>query len=258
MDPKDFLQVLVEGEYNDGTKPDDEAIVGLLVALFGGSTDHLELPLMMIHSPENRKTLLPQLLKEQEEVLAKHGGELTYEGLLEMTLLENCIKEMLRMFPLPIVLMRKCSLRRVRGHRRPDLHHPEGRSRLHLRRGAEPPTGALRSAGRLQPRPARRRSIDLGGRGAGAGDNVQARAAGGHPPLGSSGGGGTRAWAASPSCRSRPSPRRSSATTTWSGRTRTGNLGRFPADCATPPPCNMKMKRRPDAEIVGGACFDNV
>ena len=24
---------------------------------------------------------------------------------------------------------------------------------------------------------------------------------------------------------------------------------------ATPPPCNMKMKRRPDAEIVGGALF---
>jgi sterol 14-demethylase len=65
--------------------------------------------MMMIHSPEAREAgLLPRLLREQEETLARHGGKLTFEALQEMNLLENCIKETLRLFPPLIVLMRKC------------------------------------------------------------------------------------------------------------------------------------------------------
>ena len=105
----DFLQVLIDGEYRDGTKPDDEAVVGLLVAaLFGGQhTSNITSTwlLMMIHSPENRKSLLPRLLKEQEEVLGRHKGEITFDALQEMDLLENCIKETLRIFPPLIVSM---------------------------------------------------------------------------------------------------------------------------------------------------------
>lgn len=105
----DFLQVLIDGEYRDGTKPDDEAVVGLLVAaLFGGQhTSNITSTwlLMMIHSPENRKSLLPRLLKEQEEVLGRHKGEITFDALQEMELLENCIKETLRIFPPLIVSM---------------------------------------------------------------------------------------------------------------------------------------------------------
>ena len=113
----DFLQVLIDGEYRDGTKPDDEAVVGLLVAaLFGGQhTSNITSTwvLMMIHSPKNRTTLLPRLLKEQEEVLSRHHGEITFDALQEMDLLENCIKETLRMFPPLIVsLGRRRSLAR--------------------------------------------------------------------------------------------------------------------------------------------------
>lgn len=113
----DFLQVLIDGEYRDGTKPDDEAVVGLLVAaLFGGQhTSNITSTwlLMMIHSPENRTALLPRLLKEQEEVLSRHNGEITFDALQEMDLLENCIKETLRIFPPLIVsLERRRSLAR--------------------------------------------------------------------------------------------------------------------------------------------------
>ena len=40
-------------------------------------------------------------------MLGRHGGKLCYEALMEMQLLENCIKETLRMFPPLVVLMRK-------------------------------------------------------------------------------------------------------------------------------------------------------
>lgn len=111
----DFLQVLIDGEYRDGTKPDDEAVVGLLVAaLFGGQhTSNITSTwlLMMIHSPENRESLLPRLLKEQEEVLGRHNGEVTFDALQEMDLLENCIKETLRIFP-PLIV----SIERMHKH----------------------------------------------------------------------------------------------------------------------------------------------
>jgi sterol 14-demethylase len=81
--------------------------VGLLVAaLFGGQhTSNITSTwvLMMIHSPKNRESLLPRLLKEQEEVLGRHGGEVTFDALQDMTLLENCIKETLRIFP-PLIV----------------------------------------------------------------------------------------------------------------------------------------------------------
>ena len=117
--PNDFLQVLVDGEYRDGTKPDDEAIVGLLVAaLFGGQhTSNITTSwlLMMITDPKNQRTgtatdkppLLSRLLAEQEAVKATHGDKITFAALQDMPLLDNCVKETLRLFPPLIVLMRK-------------------------------------------------------------------------------------------------------------------------------------------------------
>ena len=263
MEPKDFLQVLVEGEYNDGTKPDDEAIVGLLVAaLFGGQhTSNITSSwlLMMIHSPENRKTLLPRLLKEQEEVLAKHGGELTYEGLLEMTLLENCIKETLRMFPPLIVLMRKC-LASV------EYEATDGQTYTI-------PKGDLVciSAAVQNRLPELFDQPDVFNPDRHGGDRSTWAAEGREPET---------------TCKPAQLVDTSSAWIPFGGgrhacvgryfaflqiKTITSSLFRhydmewedpnwqpkvdFSQIVATPPPCNMKMKRRPDAEIVGGAMF---
>ena len=82
----------------------------MVAALFGGQhTSNITSSwlLMMIHSPKNKTTLVPRLLAEQKAVLARHGGVITYDALMEMSLLENCIKETLRLFPPLIVLMRK-------------------------------------------------------------------------------------------------------------------------------------------------------
>jgi len=91
---------------------EDEHVVGMLVAaLFGGQhTSNITSTwlLMMLHSPDAKKiNLLPRLLQEQKAALSKTDGKLTYEALCEMSLLRNCIKETLRMFPPLIILMRK-------------------------------------------------------------------------------------------------------------------------------------------------------
>ena len=74
-------QILVDGQYRDGSRPDDEAVVGLMVAaLFGGQhTSNITVSwlLMMIHAPGTKQSLLPRLLAEQKEVLARHGGKVS-------------------------------------------------------------------------------------------------------------------------------------------------------------------------------------
>lgn len=47
--------------------------------------------------------------QEIESVLDKHNGEITYESVSEMNLLENCIDETLRMYPPLLVLNRECT-----------------------------------------------------------------------------------------------------------------------------------------------------
>merc|ERR1719487_2328675 len=67
----------------------------------------------MIHSPEalasqdGQPSLISRLLDEQRKVLATTGGQLTFEALSSMPLLDNCMKETLRLFPPLIILMRK-------------------------------------------------------------------------------------------------------------------------------------------------------
>ncbi|XP_060535693.1 probable cytochrome P450 6a14 [Cylas formicarius] len=52
-----------------------------------------------------------RLRDEIREVLEKHGGKLTYEGLQEMHYGQKCIDETLRLYPPLAVHMRKCSKR---------------------------------------------------------------------------------------------------------------------------------------------------
>lgn len=47
--------------------------------------------------------------KEIDEVLARHKGEITYESVNEMQLLEMCIDETLRMYPPVFNLVRQCN-----------------------------------------------------------------------------------------------------------------------------------------------------
>ena len=104
----DYLQVLIEAEYTDGHKLTDDEIVGILIAtLFGGQhTSNITSTWMGLHIIRNKSTILPQILAEQKEVLSKHNGLVTLDGLGEMDLLNRCMKETLRMYPPLIILMR--------------------------------------------------------------------------------------------------------------------------------------------------------
>lgn len=113
----DFLQVLVDAEYMDGSKATTDEIVGLLLAaLFAGQhTSNITscwLGLSVLRRDAEGTNpngpLLAKILQEQEEVMKKYNNEINLDSLAEMDLLHNCVKETLRMYPPLIVLMRKC------------------------------------------------------------------------------------------------------------------------------------------------------
>lgn len=59
----------------------------------------------LARNPEYQK----RVQQEIADVLAKHNGEITYESVSEMHLLENCIDETLRMYPPLLILNRECT-----------------------------------------------------------------------------------------------------------------------------------------------------
>lgn len=112
----DFLQVLVDAEYTDGTQAKTDEIVGLmLAALFAGqhtsniTSTWLGLSVLQRDAQKTNPNglLLPKILQEQEEVMKKYSNEINLDSLAEMDVLHNCVKETLRMYPPLIILMRK-------------------------------------------------------------------------------------------------------------------------------------------------------
>jgi len=106
---EDFLQVLLDNKYSDGTSPDDNQIVGLLLAaLFAGQhTSSITSTWTGLHLAKEKKTLLGPLLEEQNRVLSKYNNQLTLDALAEMELLNAVIKETLRLHPPLVMLLRK-------------------------------------------------------------------------------------------------------------------------------------------------------
>ena len=103
----DFLQVLVDSKYTDGTNATDEEIGGMLIAaLFGGQhTSNITSTWLGYHIIQQKHTLLQRLLDEQKTVLGD-DDQPTYTTLSQMELLGCSIKETLRMYPPLIALMR--------------------------------------------------------------------------------------------------------------------------------------------------------
>lgn len=104
----DLLQGLIDAKYLDGSKPTDDEIGGLLIAmLFAGQhTSNITSTWVGYRLMTAGGDLVPRLLEEQKQALQETDGKLTYESLENMTLLHDCIKETLRMYPPLIVLMR--------------------------------------------------------------------------------------------------------------------------------------------------------
>lgn len=107
---EDFLQVLIDARYMDGSMLAEHEIVGmLLAALFAGQhTSNITSTWMGLELMRNKESLLPRLMAEQEQVLRPTKGQIDLDSLAKMDLLGRCMKETLRMYPPLIVLMRKC------------------------------------------------------------------------------------------------------------------------------------------------------
>jgi sterol 14-demethylase len=105
----DFLQVMVESRYTDGTAPTDDEICGLLLAaLFAGQhTSNITSTWMGLLIMQDKKRWLTRVLEEQKVVMEKYNNQLSLDGLNEMSFLHNCMKETLRLYPPLILLMRK-------------------------------------------------------------------------------------------------------------------------------------------------------
>ena len=113
----DFLQVLVDSKYTDGTSATDEEVGGmLLAALFGGQhTSNITSTWLGFHIIQQKDTLMQRLLDEQREVLGDEKlldadsdaeEKKTFNALSRMELLAASMKETLRMYPPLIALMR--------------------------------------------------------------------------------------------------------------------------------------------------------
>ncbi|CAM9902103.1 unnamed protein product [Heterosigma akashiwo] len=102
----DILQIFMDMQYKDGTKPTDEEITGLLIALlFAGqhtsSITSTWTTLYLLQHPE----FLARARKEMQQVAGRRD-DFDFEATQKMDFLTHCIREALRLQPPLIMLMR--------------------------------------------------------------------------------------------------------------------------------------------------------
>jgi sterol 14-demethylase len=107
--PSDMFQTLIDMRYEDGTALDDNEITGLLVgAIFAGhhtsSGTAAWVLLELLKNPA-----ICRNVKSELDGLLGASGEVTFQNLREVPHLENTLKEVLRLHPPLIILMRKVS-----------------------------------------------------------------------------------------------------------------------------------------------------
>lgn len=107
--PSDMFQTLIDMEYKDGTKLDDNEITGLLVgAIFAGHHTSSGTAAWVLIELLKNPHLMRATVKELDELLGSQG-KVTFQSLREMPILENVLKEVLRLHPPLIILMRQVS-----------------------------------------------------------------------------------------------------------------------------------------------------
>jgi len=103
----DVLWALMNATYPDGSTFSDSDIAGLLVALMlaGQHTSNVTSTWMAIYTLSNPD--IKRKLLEEQQTLVKDKDSINYDSVKDMTYLENCMKEVLRMKPPIIVVWRK-------------------------------------------------------------------------------------------------------------------------------------------------------
>ncbi|GAV64312.1 p450 domain-containing protein [Cephalotus follicularis] len=103
----DMLQCFIESRYKDGRPTTDSEVTGLLIAaLFAGQhtssiTSTWTGAYLLCY-----KEYFAGALKEQKNLMQKHGNKVDHDILSEMDVLHRCIKEALRLHPPLIMLLR--------------------------------------------------------------------------------------------------------------------------------------------------------
>ena len=105
--PTDMFQMLIDTHYDDGSKLSSDEITGILVAaIFAGhhtsSGTAAWVLLELLKHPQ-----ILQEVREELDTLFGADGEVTFQRLREVPKLENTLKEVLRLHPPLIVLMRQ-------------------------------------------------------------------------------------------------------------------------------------------------------
>lgn len=105
--PDDGLQSLLDARYRDGESLSPDIVTGILIAIMmAGHHTSAGTAAWTILELARRPDLLARVRAEVDAVFVR-DGELSYQGLRQMTLLHDVLKEVLRLHPPLIFLFRK-------------------------------------------------------------------------------------------------------------------------------------------------------
>jgi sterol 14alpha-demethylase len=107
--PSDMFQTLIDMRYADGTALNDNEITGLLTgAIFAGHHTSSGTAAWVLLEMLKHPSVLTSVRQELDALLGQ-SGEVTFQSLREVPRLENVLKEVLRLHPPLIILMRAVS-----------------------------------------------------------------------------------------------------------------------------------------------------
>ncbi|QQD17764.1 cytochrome P450 [Spongiibacter nanhainus] len=107
--PTDMFQSLIDMRYEDGSALDDNEITGLLVgAIFAGHHTSSGTAAWVLLELLRHPDYLRRVNRELDTLLGAEGA-VSFQSLREVPTLENALKEVLRLHPPLIILMRKVS-----------------------------------------------------------------------------------------------------------------------------------------------------
>jgi sterol 14-demethylase len=107
--PSDMFQTLIDMRYDDGSTLDENEITGLLVgAIFAGHHTSSGTAAWVLLELLKNPAVMRRTRQELDDLLGEKG-EVSFQSLREVPMLENVVKEVLRLHPPLIILMRQVS-----------------------------------------------------------------------------------------------------------------------------------------------------
>jgi len=106
----DFLQLMVELERTEGDKFDTEMLASQAMSYFLDGYETTSSVMSFIGFYLARYPEIQEKLREEViSMLKKYDGEITYEGLRELTYMDQVLNETLRILPAAVVMKKRCT-----------------------------------------------------------------------------------------------------------------------------------------------------